>query len=78
MPVTVIGYQLECCYNSSPKLPGVYTHTPVRASMYTLYKLTINCYCYLMIKNTLRADATMKLTLETTMMSGIQLILMPS
>jgi hypothetical protein len=65
MLVTVIGYQLECCYDSSPKLLGIYSHT-VRATK-----------CYLMIKNTLTADAIiiMKLTLETTMMSGIQLIL---
>ncbi len=35
MPVAVIGYQLECCYNSSPKLPGVYTHT-VRASTHDI------------------------------------------
>ncbi len=54
MPVTVIGFQLYCCYNFSPKLPGVYSHT-VRASQYTRYKLTTNCY--LIIKNTLRADA---------------------
>ncbi len=72
MPVTVIGYQLECCYNSSPKLPGVYNHT-VRASIHARYKLTTNCY--LMIKNSLRADTIIRPTLETTMMSGIQLIL---
>ncbi len=36
MPVTVIGFQLECCYtNSSPKLPSVYTHT-VRASTHDI------------------------------------------
>jgi hypothetical protein len=34
-----------------------------------------HCNCYPMIKNTLRVDAIMGLTLETTMMSGIQLIL---
>jgi hypothetical protein len=35
MPVTVIGYQLECCYYSSPKLPGVYIYT-VRASIHDI------------------------------------------
>jgi hypothetical protein len=35
MPVTVIGYQLECCYYSSPKLPDVYSHT-VRASIHDI------------------------------------------
>ncbi len=55
MPVTVIVFQLYCCYNSSPKLPGVYIHT-VRASIHDNINLaTTNCY--LMIKNTIRADA---------------------
>jgi hypothetical protein len=35
MPVTVIGFQLYCCYNSSPKLPGVYSHT-VRANIHDI------------------------------------------
>ncbi len=35
MPVTVIEYQLECCYYSSPKLPGVYIYT-VRASIHDI------------------------------------------
>ena len=37
MPVTVIGCQLECCYYSSPKLPGVavYIYT-VRASIHDI------------------------------------------
>ncbi len=61
MPVTVIGYQLKCCYNSSPKLPGVYAHT-VRVSIHDIHSTN----CYLIIKNTLRAYATMRLTLETT------------
>ena len=35
MPVTVIGYQLECYYYSSPNLPGVYIYT-VRASIHDI------------------------------------------
>jgi hypothetical protein len=53
MPLTVIGYKLECCYNSSPKLPGVYAHTVVKTtpvqyrehstqSLSTSYKNKIN------------------------------------
>ncbi len=39
MPVTLIGYQLECCYNSSPKLPGVYL------MLVTLIRYQLEC-CY--------------------------------